>query len=60
MADTRYAPEGVAVHNPAFDVTPNHLINAIISESGISRQPYNESLKHAWLAAQANRRIATA
>ncbi len=51
---TRYAPEGVAVHNPAFDLTPNHLINAIISESGISRQPYNESLKHAWLDAQEN------
>ena len=38
----RYAPEGVAAYNPAFDVTPNHLINAIISESGVSRPPYNE------------------
>jgi methylthioribose-1-phosphate isomerase len=36
----RYAPEGVAAYNPAFDVTPNRLINAIISESGIARRPY--------------------
>jgi len=48
----RYAPEGMAAYNPAFDVTPNHLINAIISESDISRSPYNESLKRALLAAQ--------
>jgi len=48
---TRIAPEDVAVHNPAFDVTPNHLISAIISESGVSRQPFSESLKVAWLSA---------
>src|SRR5438874_4565213 len=53
--EKRYTPEGVAVHNPAFDVTPNRLISAIISESGISRQPYNETLKQAWLAARTER-----
>ncbi len=31
----RVAPEGVKVYNPAFDVTPNHLITAIITEKGI-------------------------
>jgi methylthioribose-1-phosphate isomerase len=46
-----YAPEGTPVHNPAFDVTPNRLISAIITESGISRPPYNENLKQAWLFA---------
>ncbi|MEO8286603.1 MAG: S-methyl-5-thioribose-1-phosphate isomerase [Chloroflexota bacterium] len=45
-----YAPDGVAVYNPAFDVTPNRLISAIIAESGISRAPYGESLKQAWTA----------
>jgi methylthioribose-1-phosphate isomerase len=49
---TRYAPEGTAVHNPAFDVTPNRLIGAIISESGISRPPFANSLKQAWLSAR--------
>src|SRR6185503_17952521 len=37
-------PEGVAVHNPAFDVTPNALIAAIITDRGIARAPYTESL----------------
>ena len=39
------APTGVAVHNPAFDVTPNRYIAAIITERGIARAPYTESLK---------------
>jgi len=38
------APEGVSIYNPAFDVTPNHLVSAIISEKGIARRPYRESL----------------
>ena len=54
---TRLAPEGIAVHNPAFDVTPNHLISAIISESGISRPPFTESLKQAWLSAHRTEEI---
>ena len=40
-----FAPEGVAVYNPAFDVTPNHLVSCIITESGILRQPYAASLR---------------
>jgi len=38
------APEGTAVRNPAFDVTPNRYVTAIITERGIARQPYAESL----------------
>jgi len=39
------APEGVGVSNYAFDVTPNDLVTAIITEKGVARAPYNESLK---------------
>jgi len=41
------APEGVKVYNPAFDVTPAELIAGIITERGVLRPPYSESiLKH--------------
>ena len=40
------APEGTAVENPAFDVTPSSFITAIITEKGIAREPYSESLKN--------------
>ncbi|WP_270180282.1 S-methyl-5-thioribose-1-phosphate isomerase [Alkalihalobacillus sp. CinArs1] len=39
------APEGVNVYNPAFDVTPNENVTAIITEKGIIRAPYSENLK---------------
>ena len=38
------APEGVRVENPAFDVTPNRYVSAIITERGVARAPYAESL----------------
>jgi len=41
----RTAPEGAKVYNPAFDVTPARLIDAIITENGIAKAPFNESLK---------------
>lgn len=41
----RTAPEGVKTFNPAFDVTPNELITAIITEKGVVKQPYSEGLK---------------
>jgi len=41
---TRLAPEGVEVWNPAFDVTPAANITAIITENGVARPPYSESL----------------
>jgi len=37
-------PDGVAVYNPAFDVTPAELITAIITEQGIHRPPFSSSL----------------
>lgn len=39
------APDGVGVENPAFDVTPNKYVTAIITERGTARAPYSESLK---------------
>ena len=41
----RTAPEGIEVRHPAFDVTPNELVTAIITERGIARSPYTESLR---------------
>jgi methylthioribose-1-phosphate isomerase len=39
------APEGVSVENPAFDVTPSRYVSAIITEKGVARTPYEESLR---------------
>jgi methylthioribose-1-phosphate isomerase len=39
------APENIAVANPAFDVTPNRYVTAIICERGVARAPYQESLR---------------
>jgi len=38
------APDGIRVANPAFDVTPNRYVSAIITERGVARAPYSESL----------------
>jgi methylthioribose-1-phosphate isomerase len=40
------APDGTLVQNPAFDVTPNRYVSAIITERGVARQPYGESLQN--------------
>lgn len=40
----RVAEEGAQAYNPAFDVTPGHLITAIITEYGVLRPPYEESI----------------
>ncbi|MEO6835648.1 MAG: S-methyl-5-thioribose-1-phosphate isomerase, partial [Candidatus Tumulicola sp.] len=40
----RVAPEGAVVFNPAFDVTPAHLIAAFVTEFGVLRPPYGESI----------------
>jgi methylthioribose-1-phosphate isomerase len=37
-------PDGVGVENPAFDVTPHRYVGAIITERGIAKAPYSESL----------------
>jgi methylthioribose-1-phosphate isomerase len=39
------APEGIDIANPAFDVTPHRYIAAIITDRGVARPPYHESLK---------------
>ena len=44
IGGTRIVPEGVAVFNPAFDVTPNEFVTAIMTEVGVARPPYTESL----------------
>jgi methylthioribose-1-phosphate isomerase len=45
LGATRLAPEGASVWNPAFDVTPARLVAGIITERGIARAPYSDSLR---------------
>jgi len=42
--EKRMAPENIHIYNPAFDVTDNDLISGIVTEYGIARPPYTESL----------------
>jgi methylthioribose-1-phosphate isomerase len=44
LAGKQIAPDGVGVENPAFDVTPHQYVTAIITERGIVREPYQQSL----------------
>jgi len=44
IGNIRIVPEGVSVFNPAFDVTPNEFVTAIVTEVGVARAPYTESL----------------
>ena len=39
------APEGTPVENPAFDVTPHRYVTAVVTEGGVARPPYTESLR---------------
>jgi methylthioribose-1-phosphate isomerase len=45
IAGKQMVPDGVGVENPAFDVTPAKYVAAIITERGIAKAPYEESLK---------------
>jgi methylthioribose-1-phosphate isomerase len=45
IAGRQMVPEGVEVENPAFDVTPAKFVTAIVTERGIARAPYGESLR---------------
>lgn len=45
VQDIRLAPEGISVNNYAFDVTPHKFVDAIITEKGVARAPFAESLK---------------
>jgi len=44
LAGARVAPEGAAVWNPAFDVTPAALITAFITDAGVLRPPFETSI----------------
>jgi len=50
IGEKRTAPEGIDVINPAFDMTPPELINGIITEKGVAKPPYEESIKKLFLA----------
>jgi len=50
VGSSQLAPEGARVWNPAFDVTPHQYIAGIITERGIFRPPYSESLRSAFAA----------
>src|SRR6266478_4911450 len=45
MAGKQMVPDGIGVENPAFDVTPAKYVSAIVTEKGIARAPYGESLR---------------
>ena len=44
-AGKQLTPDGVLIENPAFDVTPNNYVSAIVTERGVARAPFAESLK---------------
>ena len=45
MGGRQLTPEGVSIENPAFDVTPHKYVAAIVTERGVAKAPYGESLK---------------
>ena len=45
LAGKQLTPDGVSIENPAFDVTPHRYVTGIITERGIARAPYAESLR---------------
>jgi methylthioribose-1-phosphate isomerase len=55
LAGKRIAPVGVHAAHPAFDITPNRYVTAIITEQGIVRPPYELALRAAVSASTANR-----
>jgi len=48
LGSSRLTPVGVNIRNPAFDVTPHRYITGIITERGIFRPPFSESLREAF------------
>ena len=45
IGDKKTAPDGIKVINPAFDMTPPELISGIITEAGVAKPPFEESIK---------------
>ncbi len=54
-AGKQLTPNGVGIENPAFDVTPSRYVTAIITERGVLRAPYEESLRQVELEVAASR-----
>ena len=50
LGASRLTPEGAKIRNPAFDVTPHRYITGIITERGVFRPPYSDTLKRAFEA----------
>jgi methylthioribose-1-phosphate isomerase len=44
LGSTQLVPDGVAVRNPAFDVTPHRYVTAIVTDRGVIRPPYDDGL----------------
>jgi methylthioribose-1-phosphate isomerase len=55
VGEKQITPDGVGIENPAFDVTPNRYVTAIVTELGVARTPYSESLQRLAKGATANR-----
>jgi len=49
IKNVRIAPKGIKTKNPAFDVTPNRLVTAIITEKGVVRPPYKRNIRKLFL-----------
>ena len=45
IGDRQMAPDGINILNPAFDITPNEYVSAIITDKGVAEKPYIESLE---------------
>ena len=50
IGDKKTAPDGINVINPAFDMTPPELISGIITENGVAKPPFQESIKELFAA----------
>jgi len=50
IGDTKTAPDGIDVINPAFDMTPPELISGIITENGIAKPPFEKSIRQLFAA----------
>ena len=50
IGDKKTAPDGIDVINPAFDMTPPELISGIITEKGVAKPPFQESIKELFAA----------
>ena len=57
FAGKQIAPDGVRVENPAFDVTPNRYVTAIITERGVARPPFAESLQKLMAESSSSKKV---